>query len=72
MSELLNELKETISVLLDSCNQNDTPFICANLNTPDAKAKIIENIAEIVIKQQTTIGNAILTLESLYNPNSID
>jgi hypothetical protein len=72
MSQLLNELKETISVLLDTCNSNDTPFICANISTPDGKSKIIDSIAEIVILRQTTIGDATLLLESLYNPNILD
>ena len=72
MSDLLNELKQTISVHLDTCNGVDTPFICANISTPDGKAKIIDSIAEIVIKRQTTIGDAVLVLESLYNPNMLD
>lgn len=72
MNSTLQELKETISTHLDLCNYNDTPFVCSNCSTPDGKAKIIDTIAEMIIKQDISIGGAIVALERLYNPNMID
>jgi hypothetical protein len=72
MNEALDELKETINVHLDQCDGRNTPFICAQSANPESRAKIVDEIARTVIERDSTIGDTILLIESLYNPNMLD
>lgn len=72
MSKALNELKETISVHLEQCDPSYTPYICSCIGNPEGKNKMIDTIAGVVLQRKSTVGDAVLLIESLYNPNILD
>lgn len=68
----VNDLKDTIALYFDTIKQSDCPTVYANIQEPEDKAKMVDNICKIVLTEKIGVGEAIVEWERTYNINSID
>ena len=69
-NNLLTEFNQAISDMLEACNANLNPVVNSLISTPKGKKKIVELIQKKVIRQNSTIGEAINEIELEYSINS--
>jgi hypothetical protein len=70
MENLLEQFNTQIDAMLDSCSKKFTPTVCNLISTSEGRQKVFELIQKKVIQQKLTIGEAIVTIEQEFNPNS--
>jgi hypothetical protein len=70
MENLLEQFNTQINAMLDSCSNKYTPTVCNLISTSEGREKVFELIQKKVIQQKLTIGEAIVTIEQEFNPNS--
>ena len=63
------ELKNQISAELSQCNPESTPYICKLIQVANTRANIEADILNTVNKTDSTITQAIITLERELDPN---
>jgi hypothetical protein len=62
------EIEQQIDAELALCTTTQTPYICAALQQPNNKLR--HTIFTYVMEQKCTIGEAIVQLENLLDPNN--
>jgi hypothetical protein len=70
MDNILEQFNTQINAMLDDCSKKYTPTVCNFISTPDGRQRIFELIQKKVIQEKLTIGEAIVSIEQEYNPNS--
>ena len=70
MENLLEQFNTQINAMLDNCSTQFTPTVCNLISTSEGREKVFELIQKIVIQQKLTIGEAIVSIEQEFNPNS--
>lgn len=70
MEDLLEKFNERINAMLDSCSSQFTPTICNFISTEEGREKVFELIQKKVIQEKISIGQAIVSIEQEFNPNS--
>lgn len=65
-------IKDLIKQELVFCECENTPFICANKETPEGEAKMINLVYDYVISKNEDISQAIIDVETSFNPNIAD
>jgi len=70
MNHLLEKFNEQVNLLLDDCKPEYTPTVCNFISTPKGRQKIFELVRKKVILESITIGDAIVSIEQEFNPNS--
>jgi hypothetical protein len=70
MEDLLEKFNTQINAMLDSCSTEFTPTVCGLISTREGRQTIFELIQRKVIQQKLTIGQAINSIETEFNPNS--
>jgi len=68
----IQEIKDLIEQELSFCEVMNTPFLCANLSSPEGKQKMIDLVFSYVVKRKIYINDAILEVERDFNPNIAD
>jgi hypothetical protein len=68
INKKIKEVKELAEHELEFCNIHDTPYICSAIQNPESKAKILDEIVQIVARRGYTISNAIYEIERELNP----
>lgn len=66
------EIKELIEQRLNLCEESETPFICANIETPEDLSKMVDLVYSYVVNNKLYVGEAILNVERDYNWNIAD
>ena len=66
------EFYHQIEQELNYCDSSVTPLICANMQTPESKMKLIAAIAKTSLDGRIDIAKAIVEVERLYSANDID
>lgn len=74
MENNLDELRDNIRIQLDMCGGNgkNTPYICSNIQDPEAKSKMIELVLSYVLEKKIGISEALSEIERDFNPNIAD
>lgn len=70
----LERLRQSINSQLELCDSVDTPTICSMLadNDPSAKEKLVDLIIKKIVNQKMDIPQAIVAIETEFNPNMMD
>lgn len=63
------KIKDLIKQELEFCECKNVPFICANKETPEGEAKMIQLVYDYVISKNQKIHQAIIDVETDFNPN---
>lgn len=69
---LLPEFNQAISDLLDACTEETNPVVINLISTEKGRKKIVELIQKKVIRENSTIGDAINEIELEYSINSTE
>ncbi len=67
---IIDELETNIRQELDLCDALDTPYVCANIQTPEAYERIEQLIIKKIITARMSIAQAIIAIEIDINPQS--
>ena len=70
MEDLLEKFNTQIDAMLDNCSTEYTPTLCSLISTTEGREKVFELIQKKVIQEKITIGQAIVSIEQEFNPNS--
>jgi hypothetical protein len=70
MEDLLEKFNTQIDAMLDDCSTKYTPTVCSLISTTEGREKVFELIQKKVIQEKITIGQAIVSIEQEFNPNS--
>jgi hypothetical protein len=70
MENLIEQFDTQVNAMLDSCTTLHTPTICNLISTPTGRKKVFDLIQKKVIQEKITIGQAIVSIEQEFNPNS--
>ncbi len=68
--QLQEQLYDKIREFLSECSKENTPTVCNLISTPKGKEAVVKLIAKKIIVGSTTIGQAIIDIETEFNPNS--
>ena len=71
-SNTLERFYDQILTELEFCESKQTPYVCSQFGSPDARATLVKTIAETCISMKITIAQAITQVERLYGLNSLD
>jgi len=70
MENLIDQFNIQINAMLDSCSTLHTPTVCNLISTEEGREKVFVLIQKKVIQEKITIGQAIVSIEQEFNPNS--
>jgi hypothetical protein len=71
-SEILQQLKDMITIMLDDCDKYTHPHVCNMANNPNTREELESMIIEISKQSGLSVGQAIEQIERAYNPNKIE
>lgn len=72
MSELQEKFYRQIETELEFCDPSQTPTVCRQLSDPQAKAALIQTIAQTSIDMGLNISQAIAEVERQFSIGSIE
>lgn len=65
----IDELYQQIRSELETCDPEETPVICANLDNDKDEMCIVQTIAEYVLSMHLNISQAIVEVEKSFSVN---
>lgn len=70
MSHILEAFNAQINAELNLCKREETPIVCNLISTKEGRDKVFILIQKKVIQEKISIGQAIVSIEQEFNPNS--
>lgn len=65
-----NDIKLGLKQLLDFCDEDRTPYVCALKQTKEGYDEIERFVLNGVVRQGLGISEALITYEKMLNPNA--
>lgn len=68
----MEELKIWINKYLDECQDGKTPFICNSISTKEGRDKVVQQVVNLVAKEEMSIAEAVMDIEKDFCNNKCE